>query len=98
MEADGSDGHSSGGIAGGKGSGLDLASLDMTRFLLTPGQAGYGFNNYGGGGGGILVNGKRPTGDDHSSGQVRGEGFGGGGACHRCGTRDGHPGCVLLEI
>ena len=96
--SDGSDGHSSGGIAGGKGSGLDLASLDMTMFLLTPGQAGYGFNNYGGGGGGILVNGKRPTGDDHSSGQVRGEGFGGGGACHRCGTRDGHPGCVLLEI
>ena len=131
--SNGSDGLSSGGVAGGRGSGLDLASLNMTRFLLTPGRAGYGIDQYGGGGGGILVNGKKPQ-DDLRGGRGRGEGFGGGGAAYRYrsrerypgfernpgfdrnpryernprydrnpghdvyGSRDGHPGCVLLQI
>merc|ERR1711971_330934 len=35
---DGSDGNSSGENAGGKGSLLNLATLNMTRFILTPGE------------------------------------------------------------
>ena len=73
--SDGSDGNSSGGILGGNGSGLDLATLNMTRFLLTPGKAGTGVDSCGGGGGGILVNGKRPK---DGRNRYDGEGFGGG--------------------
>ena len=96
--SDGSDGHSSGGILGGKGSGLDLTTLNMARFVLTPGKAGTGFKNFGGGGGGILVNGKRPQ---DGRNRYDGEGFGGGrGASKNYGYSKpiGFPGCVLIEI
>ena len=95
--SDGSDGYSSGGILGGKGSGLDLTTLNMTRFVLTPGKAGTGVNNFGGGGGGILVNGKRPQ---DGRNRYDGEGFGGGrGAnCYSYSKPIGFPGCVLIEI
>ena len=73
--SDGSDGHSSGRILGGNGCGLTLATLNMTRFLLTPGKAGTGVDSCGGGGGGILVNGKRPK---DGRNRYDGEGFGGG--------------------
>jgi len=94
---DGSDGNSSGENAGGKGSGFDLATLNMTRFILTPGEAGTGIWGYGGGGGGILVNGKKPKGGRR---RYDGEGFGGGRGYSDGypGGRDGYPGCVLLEI
>ena len=100
--SDGSDGHSSGRILGGKGSGLTLATLNMTRFVLTPGKAGSGSKRYGGGGGGILVNGKRPRGGRD---RYDGEGFGGGRGANRINLGFTHgrnmdviPGCVLIEI
>ena len=38
---------------GGKGSCLNLGTLKMSRFVLTPGKAVSSQNGYGGGGGGI---------------------------------------------
>ena len=48
-----------------------------------------GLSIYGGGGGGVLVNGEGPT---RPRGQFDGEGYGGGG------YRDGLPGVVLIEV
>jgi len=96
--SDGGDGHShhtSNGDTepGGKGSGFDVRSVSMTDFTLSPGFAGDGcygnFCAYGGGGGGVLVNGESPR-----SGLTGGAtGFGAGG------NRDyyGLPGCVIIE-
>ena len=90
---DGGDGESNGNSDGGKGSGIDVSTLNMTRFVLTPGKAGLAYNDaYGGGGGGILVNGEEPSG---GSG-FEAEGFGGGGSRGYYGT--GRPGCVLIEV
>ena len=38
--SNGSDGGSYGGNTGGKGSGLDIGTLNITRFILSPGKAG----------------------------------------------------------
>ena len=76
---------------GGKGSGLDLRTLNMTKFALTPGKAGREQNGHGGGGGGILVNGEGPGIDGFGGG---GEGFGAG----NYGGHNGAPGCVLIEV
>ena len=91
--SDGSDGRPSwtGCCTGGKGSGLDVGALNMTRFTLTPGKGGITFSGYGGGGGGILVNGEKPS----CGSEYCGEGFGGGSGFYR---DDGLPGCVLLEV
>ena len=86
----GSDGEDSDSYMGGKGSGLDIGTLNITRFILSPGKAGTQYNSYGGGCGGILVNREKPGGGD----QHFGEGFGGGGY----GGGSGFPGCVLIEI
>merc|ERR1719239_1419310 len=48
---DGSDGEDSDSAKGGKGSGLDVGALNMTRFVLTPGKAGHWNTGSGGGGG-----------------------------------------------
>jgi len=91
--SDGSDGEDyDSSKRGGKGSGLDVGALNMTRFVLTPGKAGthYSGGGYGGGGGGILVNGEKPSGGSSN----RGEGFGGGGYYYE----NGFPGCVLVEV
>ena len=87
----GSDGEDSDSYMGGKGSGLDIRTLNITRFILSPGKAGtqYG-NTYGGGGGGILVNGEKPGGGN----EHWGEGFGGGGGA----GYGGFPGCILIEV
>ena len=87
--SDGSDGGDySSSDTGGKGSGLGVGTLNMTRFVLTPGKGGT-HSGGGGGGGGILVNGEKPSNEyDHD-----GEGFGGGG-----GSCEAFPGCVLLEV
>ena len=37
---DGSDGEDSDSYMGGKGSGLDIGTLNITRFILSPGKAG----------------------------------------------------------
>merc|ERR1712037_634904 len=87
--SDGSDGGDYSSNTGGKGSGLDVGTLNITRFVLTPGKAGTHYNGgYGGGGGGLLVNGEKPTGGN----EYFGEGFGGGGY-H---GNNGLPGCVLI--
>ena len=82
---DGGDAGDSGNDSGGQGSGLDIGSVNMTKFELTPGKGGnFASKSYGGGGGGIIVNGEKP-----SRNEYQGEGFGGG---------SGLPGCVLIEV
>ena len=87
--SDGSDGGDTSSYTGGKGSGLDVGTLNMTRFVLMPGKAGTHTEGYGGGGGGLLVNGEKPGGNEYW-----GEGFGGGGGY----GGSGFPGCVLIEV
>ena len=91
--SDGSDGGDFSSNTGGKGSGLDLGALNMTRFVLTPGKGGTHYSgSFGGGGGGILVNGEEPSGGRG----YQAEGFGGGGSRGYYGN--GRPGCVLIEV
>jgi len=88
--SDGSDGGDYSSAKGGKGSGLDVGTLNMTRFVLTPGKGGTHYSgSFGGGGGGILVNGEKPEGN-----QYYGEGFGGGSYA----SYTGLSGCVLIEV
>ena len=85
----GGDGHGDGEFVG-RGSGLDLTSIILQQFSLSPGAGGKG-DGYGGGGGGVLVNGVGP----HRIGTGSGEGYGGG----RYHGRDSEgPGIVLVEI
>ena len=67
---------------------LDAASVNLAQFTLSPGKAGRNKATYGGGGGGIIVDGEKPE-----RNEFQGEGFGGGG-----GGYGGLPGCVLLEV
>ena len=78
---------------GGEGSGLDVSSISLQQFSLSPGVGGKvsGSTNYGGGGGGVLVDGTGPQ-DTISAG----EGYGGGGAGGVHGAPA--PGLLLLEI
>ena len=90
---DGGNGHGGRG-SGGAGSGLDISSIHLQQFSLTPGVRGkehapYG-DRYGGGGGGVLVDG---TGPQETSGDGQGYGGGGGGYTNNMGS-----GLVLLEI
>ena len=89
---DGGDAEDHSSYKGGHGSGLDIGSVNMTKFTLSPGKAGKAYPSslsYGGGGGGVIVNGEKPSGND-----IQGEGFGGG----NCGNYGGLPGCVLIEV
>jgi len=88
--SNGGDGGNSTTVSGGKGSGLDLSTLHMNNFVLTPGKGGEPNERYGGGGGGVIVNGIKPGNATHS-----GEGFGGG--AYGYGSSNGWPGCVLIE-
>ena len=47
---------------GGDGSGFDLSLVSMKNFILTPGAGGKPLAQFGGGGGGVLVNGRMPGG------------------------------------
>jgi len=88
----GSDGGSGkGGSYGGTGSNLDIATIHMENFQLTPGEGGEheGNSYYGGGGGGVLVNGEGPKDNIYS-----GKGFGGGQGY----TDQPAQGIVLLEM
>ena len=85
----GGDANDHGSHKGGHGSGLDIGSVNMTKFTLSPGKAGSSNAGWGGGGGGIIVNGEKP-----SETTYQGEGFGGG-----LGYNYGAlPGCVLIEV
>ena len=90
----GTDGGDGGSNAGGAGSGQDISAYIFRSWTLTPGAGGKpcysNFCSYGGGGGGILVNGAGPDwGNNH-----QGQGYGGGGS----GESGGLQGVVLFEI
>ena len=84
----------------GKGSGEDLSSYHLNNWRLTPGYGGAEcikvvsqLQHYGGGGGGVLVNGDGPQRDE----RTQGEGYGGGGG--GCAfTKEGLPGVILIEV
>lgn len=85
---DGGDGY---GSSYGKGSGLDLSSIIMQQFSLSPGAGGKCQGSNGGGGGGVLVNGLGPN----LTNPGIGEGYGGGSHAGRVSPNSG---IVLLEI
>jgi len=72
---------------GGKGSGLDISTIALEHFKLTPAAGGEGCDYFGGGGGGVLVDGQRP----HNGGS-----YGAGGS--PCNNADPAQGIVLIEI
>ena len=84
---DGDDGYA--GYPGGRGSGLDISTIQLQQFSLTPGRGGV--HLFGGGGGGIMVDGSGPQASENA-----GQGYGGGGA-YGGGDNPG-PGLVLLEM
>ena len=53
----GSNGSDGKGEYAGKGSGMDISLIPLEKFVLSPGDGGVGEDNYGGGGGGVLVDG-----------------------------------------
>jgi len=86
--SNGGDGNdSSYGNHGGKGSGLDISTIALEHFKLTPAAGGEGCDYFGGGGGGVLVDGQRP----HNGGS-----YGAGGS--PCNNADPAQGIVLIEI
>ena len=90
---DGSDGEGcSSTRAGGEGSNLDISTIPLRNFKLSPGQGGEGggSGNSGGGGGGVLLDNTGPSRED----VFRGEGYGGGGHASDYGL----PGVVLLDF
>ena len=64
---------------------MDISSYTLTNFVLTPGSGGD--HQCGGGGGGVLVNGRGP---EFYTGM--GEGYGGSGEGY------GSPGAILIAI
>jgi len=91
--SNGGDGQDSpdGGRHGGKGSGLDISTIALEHFKLTPAAGGESCKLIGGGGGGVLVDGQGPH---------NGRSYGAGGGDHEC-SNVNHPaqqGIVLIEI
>jgi len=93
---DGGDGESDSNGPGGRGSGIDLSTMQMKSFVLDAARGGKSSGGYGGGGGGVLVNGY-PVFADNSS---LGGGYGGGGSYveEEGGYTNGRPGCVLIDL
>ena len=85
--SNGSDGQGDG--QQGRGTGQDITSYQFDHFVLSPGSGGY--LKYGGGGGGVLVNGEGPPVE-----KGQGEGYGGGGEGYR--PSQGLQGVVIMEI
>ena len=89
---------------GGLGNGDDVTAYKMDNFVLMPGAGGKYYYNftisnyrYGGGGGGVLVNGDGPQ----RYSDIQGEGYGGGGGPHKVSGvwhYDGLPGVILMEV
>jgi len=89
--SNGGDGNdSSNGVPGGKGSGLDISTIALEHFKLTPAAGGDSCGISGGGGGGVLVDGQGPPGPHNEGGSY---GAGGGGC-----TYYEHQGIILIEI
>ena len=99
----GSDGGDGEGDDAGAGSGIDVTTFTFNTWVLTPGDAGQGYNRtytsgsyfytryYGGGGGGVLVDGEGP-GTDYREGKGYGGGRGAGGSVV------GGAGVILIEV
>ena len=102
---EGRDGGSDGGdgedVVAGAGSGQDVTTFTFNTWVLTPGDAGQGYNSqsgttyfytryYGGGGGGVLVDGEGPDGTTN----YEGKGYGGG----RGVNGNGGGGVILIEV
>ena len=85
----GSNGMDGEGKNGGHGSGIDISKIFLDNFVLSPGDGGEPNGNFGGGGGGILVDNFGPDSSDYL-----GKGYGGGGGYGRYGLS----GVVLLEV
>ena len=85
----GSNGMDGEGKNGGHGSGTNISEFFLDNFVLSPGDGGEPNGNFGGGGGGILVDNFGPD----SSG-YQGKGYGGGGGYGGYGL----PGMVLIEV
>ena len=88
---DGGDGEEGYSAPGGNGAGEDISEYNtFLAFSLSPGAGGqYVGNLYGGGGGGVLINGAGPVASIN-----HGQGYGGGGP----GGLEGLPGVILIEI
>ena len=89
--SNGSDGH---GYSGGVGMALDITSVSLEYHVLNPGEGGQPCThgqNFGGGGGGILVDNFGPNSDYHT-----GKGYGGGGGGYSGAI--GLQGMVLIEV
>ena len=71
---------------------MDISLFALTYIVLSPGPGGD--FQYGGGGGGVLINGKAPV---HQVGGM-GEGYGGGGEGGHIGGTHGSPGAIVIEI
>merc|ERR1719228_2829784 len=88
--SNGGDGNDSSDGPGGKGSGLDISTIALEHFKLTPAAGGEACGISGGGGGGVLVDGQGPPGPHNECGSY---GAGGGGC-----TYYEHQGIILIEI
>ena len=98
----GSDGGNGEGDEAGAGSGQDVSTFTFNTWVLTPGDAGQGYNSqsgttyfytryYGGGGGGVLVDGEGPGTDYREA-----KGYGGGRGAKGSGA--GGAGVILIEV
>ena len=92
---DGGDGgHSPFSSDGGKGSGLDIGTLEFEHFKLSPGAGGVGeYDRAGGGGGVVVVMEGKVWGRNKDHGPTDGEGYGAG-----SGNGWASKGVALLEI
>ena len=86
----GSNGSKGGGSKGGQGTGEDVTSNQFFAFDVSPGRGGGSYDMFGGGGGGVLVNGIGPGEDPYN-----GEGYGGGAGYLSTEPRSG---VVLMEV
>ena len=80
----------------GSGSGFDISTISLEHNILSPGLGGSP-GNYGGGGGGVLVNNVGPNFNTNFSNTYMGRGYGGGGS--RSGySGHGLQGMVFIEV
>ena len=91
-EHDGGTNGGNGEVAGGKGTGEDISAYTFRSWKLSPGRGGTAYDgSYGGGGGGVLVDGEGPMYSDY-----QGSGYGGGGSGYDT-YESGLPGVILIE-
>ena len=92
--SDGSDGN--GGLFGGSGSGLDISTISLRYHMLSPGKGSEHYYDYGGSGGGVLVDNVGPSSNNYQGEcdpMCPGEGYGGGGNNYGPGLQ----GMILIE-